>query len=106
MKKVLLLIAILGVFELSTVSAQQNATRTEFNKILSSYFDTKNSLANDIVNSTGAGARSMLRSLKTFPVEKLSTTQQSDWNTLAAELKKFAEPMLIDRDLKTLRKSF
>jgi hypothetical protein len=106
MKKIFFILILIGAIGPFSANAQQLAIRTEFNKMLSAYFDLKNALATDNVNLAGIGAKKLLTSLKTFPVKKLSDSQQNDWKLKAAELKKHAEPIVTEKDLKAQRKSF
>jgi hypothetical protein len=106
MKKIVVMMAVIGTLILSTVQAQDSTARTEFNKMLSAYFDMKNALATDNVNLAGTSAKSLLTSLKTFPIKKLPVVQHADWKAQTAEIKKFTEPIVFEKELKAQRKSF
>ncbi len=106
MRKILFIITAISVTSFSIVKAQQMQTRTDFNKMLSAYFDIKNALATDQVNLANAGAKNLLTNLKSFPIKQLNETQQGDWKIQAEELKKFTEPMVTEKDLKIQRTYF
>lgn len=102
MKKIFLMIAVLG----ATILTANAQAKQEFGKTLQSYFDTKNALATDNVAKAGAGAKSLLANLVAFPVKSLSATQQAEWKKQSEELKKYATPIVAEKDLKAQRKSF
>ena len=104
MKKIVLIIVLFSA-GVCCVKAQ-NVTKIEFNKTLKAYFDLKNALATDNVNLAGMGAKSLLTSLKTFPVKALTATQQAEWNKQTGELQKYADPIVMEKEIKSQRKSF
>jgi hypothetical protein len=105
MKKIFLIIAVLSA-TISLSHAQDAKAKTEFNKTLTAYFNTKNALAKDNAALASTGAKSLLTSLSTFPVKTLTAAQQTVWKTQAEEIKKSATAMVPQTDLKGQRKSF
>lgn len=105
MKRIFLIITIIGGLVIPA-KAQKENVGAEFNKTLKAYFELKNGLATDNVNKAGIGARSLLASLKAFPVKSLTASQQQEWEKQRAEIKKYAEPMVMEKELNLQRKSF
>jgi len=106
MKKTVLIITIICTTILSVVKAQNTISKKEFNKTLQAYFDTKNALAKDNVSLANTSAKNLIASLATFPVKSLSTAQQTLWKIQSAQIKKAANAMVVQKDLKEQRKSF
>ncbi|MFD0940377.1 DUF3347 domain-containing protein [Pedobacter boryungensis] len=106
MKKIFLIITIMCATILSVVKAQNAPSKTAFNKTLQAYFDTKNALAKDNVTSANVSAKSLVAAISTFPVKSLSATQQILWKTQAEVIKKSADAIVQQKDLKEQRKSF
>ena len=104
MKKIFLMIAVISATIL-TAKAQTPAKK-EFGKTLQAYFDTKNALATDNVAKASVGAKNLLATLTAFPVKTLTTAQQAEWKKQSEELKKYATPIVAEKDLKAQRKSF
>lgn len=102
MKKIFLMIALLG----ATILTANAQAKQEFGKTLQAYFETKNALATDNVAKAGVGAKNLLANLAAFPVKTLSATQQAEWKKQSEELKKYATPIVTEKDLKAQRKSF
>ncbi len=106
MKKLLIIIALFSVGLATQLKAQSTVAKREFNNTLKAYFDTKNALATDNVAQAGTAAQSLLNNMNEFPVKTLSTAQQAEWNKHTVDLKKYAAPMVKEKDLKAQRKSF
>lgn len=104
MKRILLMIAVCSATIFGTKA--QTTTQTAFGKTLQAYFETKNALATDHVAKAGVGAKNLLASLTAFPVKSLSATQQAEWKKQSEELKKYAAPIVAEKDLKAQRKNF
>ncbi|MEE1946492.1 DUF3347 domain-containing protein [Pedobacter sp. KR3-3] len=104
MKRIFLMIAVCSVTIFAAKA--QSATQTAFGKTLQAYFETKNALATDNVAKAGAGAKNLLAGLAAFPVKTLPATQQAEWKKQSDELKKYATPIVAEKDLKAQRKSF
>lgn len=88
------------------VNAQSVVAKREFNNALKAYFDTKNALAKDDVALAGIGAKNLLAVVNAFPVKTLNEIQQTAWKTQGEELKKYASPIIAEKELKAQRKSF
>lgn len=106
MKKTSLLIAVIFTAFTTITKAQSEVAKKEFNKTLIAYFETKNALAKDNVSLAATSAKGLSTSLTAFPVKSLSAAQQSMWKTQAAEIKKAADAIVLQKDLKEQRKSF
>ncbi|TKC12610.1 DUF3347 domain-containing protein [Pedobacter polaris] len=106
MKKTLLILAVIFTAVTTITKAQSEAVKKEFNKTLMAYFDTKNALAKDNVNLAAIGAKDLATALTGFPVKSLSAAQQITWKTQATEIKKAADAIVLQKDLKEQRKSF
>ncbi len=106
MKKVLIIITVLSIAITSTVKAQSTVAKREFNNTLKAYFDIKNALSKDNVATAGVGAKALTDNIAAFPIKTLTVAQQAEWKKQTVELKKYATPIVTEKDLKAQRKSF
>lgn len=106
MKKVFVIVALLSITISSAVKAQSAVAKSQFNNTLKAYFDTKNALAKDNVDLAGTSAKSLTATIAAFPVKTLTAAQQAEWKKQTVELKKYATPIVAEKDLKAQRKSF
>jgi hypothetical protein len=105
MKRIFLIITIICT-TLFVVKAQNTVSKKEFNKTLQTYFDTKNALAKDNVSLANTSAKNLIEALTAFPVKSLPATQQTIWKTQAEQIKKSANAIVQQKDLKQQRNSF
>ncbi len=106
MKKVLIIITVLSIAITSAVKAQSTVAKREFNNTLKAYFDIKNALSKDNVATAGVGAKALTDNIAAFPIKTLTVAQQAEWKKQTVELKKYATPIVTEKDLKAQRKSF
>lgn len=106
MKKLFIIIALFSVGISANLKAQSTVAKREFNNTLKAYFEAKNALATDNVAQAGAAAQGLLSNITAFPVKTLAAAQQAEWTKQTAEIRKFAAPMVKEKELKAQRKSF
>lgn len=106
MKKTSLLIAVIFTAFTTITKGQGEVAKKEFNKTLTAYFEAKNALAKDNVSLAAASAKGLATSLTTFPVQSLTASQQTIWKAQAEVIKKAADAIVLQKDLKEQRKSF
>ncbi|RZL17092.1 MAG: DUF3347 domain-containing protein [Pedobacter sp.] len=102
MKKTILLVFILTA--LTSISHAQNGAKQAFNKTLIAYFNAKNTLSKDKI--AAADAASILENINSFPIKELTPAQKVLWAAQTAEIKKAAQPMVGEKDIKVQRKQF
>lgn len=105
LKKAGFLLALFLVAGFSAM-AQSVVAKREFNNTLKAYFETKNALSKDNVSGAEAGAKKLLAVINEFPEKTLNEGQREEWNKHNADLKKYTESVIAEKELKAQRKSF
>ena len=117
MSNIILSIAMLGTVLINSCSAQQNATTktttqvatTVSNPIAEVYADyigLKNSLTKDNADSAAAYAKKLLKDIDKVQMDKLTTTQHTDWMKYNTKLSYDAEHIKGTSELEHQREHF
>ncbi|MCQ6959257.1 DUF3347 domain-containing protein [Mucilaginibacter aquariorum] len=85
MKKIQILIgAMIAIFSISSVSAQDNAPKKD--AVLIAYYGVKNALISGDGAATSAKAKDLLAAITAFPADQLSAADKTNWTKYAAKL--------------------